>query len=260
MGTNLSGTKIKDTYTTILKVDGGIDGTLKTVSDGDGTDSSLKISNSGIETGTVTTTGTLTVGDGSTPSSYTPSSLSDGLVVQSGNSTTGITLVSGATSTSNIVMGDNGQVTGSTPSGGVIQFDSSTNLINISNGNNTGISINDSGAVSIVKTDFTEQTTAVTANILETADLVIFTGTAANQTLTLPSSANSTGKVITIINQNTQPIDVTSASNINAGVNKFVMAGAAANGAFNNLKVVSRGNNGWQHIEKSSGVTHAGRS
>ena len=258
MGT-LAGSKIKDTYTTLLKVDGGIDGTLKTVSDGDGTESLLKISTSGIETGTVSTTDTVTVGDGSTPGTYTPSTLSDNLVVQSGNSNAGITLVSGGTSSSNIVMGSTTLASGANPTGGVVKFNNSDRLMTISNGNITGISINAAGAVSIVKTDFTEQITSASATISETADLVIFTGSTPSQVLTLPSSANSTGKVITIINQNQQAIDVTSASSINTGANKFVMAGASTNGTQNNLKVVSRGSFGWQHIEKSSGVTNSGR-
>ena len=43
MATNLTNNKIKDTYTQLLHVDGGVTGTPKIVYDGDGTASALKV-------------------------------------------------------------------------------------------------------------------------------------------------------------------------------------------------------------------------
>lgn len=49
MAADLTGSKAKDTYSQLLHVSGGVDSTLKPVFDGDGTQTSLKISTSGIE-------------------------------------------------------------------------------------------------------------------------------------------------------------------------------------------------------------------
>ena len=88
-----------------MKVDGGVDGSLKTVSDGDGTDSSLQISTGGISTGTVTATSTVTIGDGTTPASYTAPSEANNLFIES-TGDAGITILSGDSNNSTINLGD----------------------------------------------------------------------------------------------------------------------------------------------------------
>ena len=48
----LTGTKVKDTYQSLIKLESGtLSSTYKTVEDGNGNDSGLKISTSGVEVG-----------------------------------------------------------------------------------------------------------------------------------------------------------------------------------------------------------------
>jgi hypothetical protein len=53
MTTNLTGSKIKDTYAQVLHVDGGVNGSEKTVYDGDGSPSALKISTTSASVGNI---------------------------------------------------------------------------------------------------------------------------------------------------------------------------------------------------------------
>jgi hypothetical protein len=66
MGSSLTGTKIKDTYDSIIKVsdNGALDGTLQTLTDGLGNDSALSLSTAGASvTGTLAVSGTSTLSD-----------------------------------------------------------------------------------------------------------------------------------------------------------------------------------------------------
>ena len=59
---SLTNTKISDTYSLLLKIESnGVDGTFRSIEDGDGTGSALQISTSGINVaGTITASGTAT--------------------------------------------------------------------------------------------------------------------------------------------------------------------------------------------------------
>jgi len=229
MGNNLSGSSINSTYTTLLKVDGGVDNTFKTVSDGDGTDTTLKVSTSGIECGTIESTGGVTISDGSSPGSYTPPSSSDSLVIES-SSSTGISVVSGASSTSSVSFGDIGTLP--TSNGGQIEYNNTTEDFTFKNKGVTALTIDNSGKVTLsaassVTTGIRELT--ATANILAEDDLVIFKGNTASQTLTLPASSSLGGSSIRIINTSSQNVTITGngSENINKESNMLLAAEAA---------------------------------
>lgn len=232
MGNNLSGSSISSTYPTLLKVDGGVNGTLKTVSDGDGTDSSLKISTAGISTGTVTTTSTVTVGDGTTPSSYTPASNADNLVVQS-TGDAGITILSGASNDSTINLGDTANTNNSV--GGIIQFDNATSDLVLKNGGNTALTIDNTGKAKFGTFGTTPvrevKNLTAGATLVGTDDFVIYSSNTASQTIVLPAKANLTGKSITILNGGTATLIVD--GNGSETINKQANLRLAATGASN---------------------------
>lgn len=79
---SLNGKAISDTYKDLLQVpnaNAGVDGTLRTVMDGEGTESTLQVSTAGVKsTGTLESTGNLTVGGTLTLGGTAISSLEDG--------------------------------------------------------------------------------------------------------------------------------------------------------------------------------------
>ena len=79
---SLNGKAISDTYKDLLQVpnaNSGVDGTLRTVMDGEGTESTLQVSTAGVKsTGTLESTGNLTVGGTLTLGGTAISSLEDG--------------------------------------------------------------------------------------------------------------------------------------------------------------------------------------
>ena len=79
---SLNGKAISDTYKDLLQVpnaNSGVDGTLRTVMDGEGTESTLQVSTAGVKsTGTLESTGNLTVGGTLTLDGTAISSLEDG--------------------------------------------------------------------------------------------------------------------------------------------------------------------------------------
>ncbi len=79
---SLNGKAISDTYKDLLQVpnaNSGVDGTLRTVMDGEGTESTLQVSTAGVKsTGTLESTGNLTVGGTFTLGGTAISSLEDG--------------------------------------------------------------------------------------------------------------------------------------------------------------------------------------
>jgi hypothetical protein len=210
MGTNLSGSSISSTYQTLLKVDGGVDGTLKMISDGDGTDTNTKVSTSGISTGTITTSSTLTVGDGSTPASYTPAANADNFIIES-TGDAGLTILSGDTNDSTINLTDTAAANGST--GGVIGYDNNTQELTLKNGNVTGVKIDGTGKTTFGSFGTTPprevKNLTATASLVATDDFVIYTSNTGSQTITLPAKANLTGKSITILNAGDAILTVT---------------------------------------------------
>lgn len=239
MGNNLSGSSINSTYTTLLKVDGGVDNTFKTVSDGDGTDTTLKVSTSGIECGTIESTGGVTISDGSSPGSYTPPSSSDSLVIES-SSSTGISVVSGSTSTSSISFGSVSTLPLS--DGLQIEYNNDTEDFAIVNKGVTALVIDNSGkatlsAGSSVTTGIRELTAS--AFILAEDDLVIFKGNTASQTLTLPSNTGLDGKSIRVINMSTQTVTVTGYQNQDINKQQNAVLAAPANNIQSSITLVA---------------------
>jgi len=256
MGNNLSGSSINSTYQTLLKVDGGVDATFKTVSDGDGTDTTLKVSTSGIECGTIESTGGVTISDGSSPGSYTPPSSSDSLVIES-SSSTGISVVSGPSSTSSISFGDIGTLPSS--NGGQIEYNNNVEQIAVKNKGITALTVDNSGKVTLsagssVTTGIRELT--ATANILAEDDLVIFKGTTASQTLTLPASSSLGGSSIRIINTSSQTVTIT--GNGSEVINKqsdMVLAVPAANKYSSVTLLAGYSDSDWLITESSGTIT-----
>ncbi len=239
MGNNLSGSSINSTYTTLLKVDGGVDNTFKTVSDGDGTDTTLKVSTSGIECGTIESTGGVTISDGSSPGSYTPPSSSDSLVIES-SSSTGISVVSGTSSTSSVSFGDIGTLPSS--NGGQIEYNNTTEDFTFKNKGVTALTIDNSGkvtlsAASAVTTGIRELT--ATANILAEDDLVIFKGTTASQILTLPNRTGLDGKSIRVINMSNQTVTVTGYTNQEINKQQSAVLAAPASNIQSSITLVA---------------------
>lgn len=212
MGTNLSGSSISSTYQTLLKVDGGVDGTLKMISDGDGTDTNTKVSTSGISTGTITTSSTLTVGDGSTPASYTPAANADNFIIES-TGDAGLTILSGDTNDSTINLTDTAAANGST--GGVISYDNNTQELTLKNGGVTGVKIDGTGKATFGSFGTTPPrevknlTSPISGSLSATDDFVIYTSDTSSQTITLPAKASLTGKSITILNAGNAILTVT---------------------------------------------------
>lgn len=259
MGNNLSGSSINSTYQTLLKVDGGIDNTFKTVSDGDGTDTTLKISTSGIECGTIESTGGVTISDGSSPGSYTPPSSSDGLVIES-SSDTGISVVSGDSNTSSVSFGDIGTLPSS--NGGQIEYNNNTEDFKFKNKGVTALTIDNSGKVTLsaassVTTGIRELT--ATGNILADDDLVIFRGTNASQILTLPASSSLDGKSIRVINTSTQTVNIT--GNGSETINKqsnMTLAVPASNQYSSVTLLAGYSDSDWLVTESSGTITIPG--
>jgi hypothetical protein len=259
MGNNLSGSSINSTYQNLLKVDGGVDGTFKTVSDGDGTDTTLKVSTSGIECGTIESTGGVTISDGSSPGSYTPPANSDGLVIES-SSSTGLSIASGSSESSSISFGS--AVSLPLNDGLQIEYNNNTEDFAIVNKGVTALTIDNSGKVNLnagssVTTDIRELT--ATANILAEDDLVIFKGTTASQVLTLPNRTGLDGKSIRVINMSTQTVTVTGYQN--QGINKqqnAVLAAPASNIQSSMTLVAGSSQSDWIVVASIGTVTIAG--
>jgi hypothetical protein len=103
MGTPLTGSSVASTYTALLKTTNNavLSGSLRTISDGGGNDSSLQISNAGVaSTGTFSVTGATT--------------LTGAATLQSTLGVTGATNLSTLTTSGNTVIGGNLNVTGVT--------------------------------------------------------------------------------------------------------------------------------------------------
>tara|TARA_R110002012_G_scaffold76085_1_gene192156 strand:+ start:183 stop:965 length:783 start_codon:yes stop_codon:yes gene_type:complete len=259
MGNNLSGSSINSTYQNLLKVDGGVDASFKTVSDGDGTDTTLKVSTSGIECGTIESTGGVTISDGSSPGSYTPPANSNDLVIES-SSNSGMSVVSGASSTSSVSFGDIGTLP--TSNGGQIEYNNTTEDFTFKNKGVTALTIDNSGKVTLsaassVTTGIRELT--ATGNILADDDLVIFKGTTASQVLTLPNRTGLDGKSIRVINMSTQTVTVTGyqSQDINKQQNA-VLAAPASNIQSSMTLVAGSSQSNWIVVASIGTVTIAG--
>lgn len=254
MGNNLSGSSINSTYQTLLKVDGGIDNTFKTVSSGEGADTTLKISTSGIECGTIESTGGVTISDGSSPGSYTPPSSSDGLVIES-SSDTGISVVSGDSSTSSVSFGDIGTLP--SKNGGQIEYNNNTEDFIFKNKGVAALTIDNSGKVTLsaassVTTGIRELT--ATGNILADDDLVIFRGTNASQILTLPASSSLDGKSIRVINTSTQTVNITGNGSETINKQSNMRLSAPASNQYSSVTLLAGASDSDWLVTESSGT------
>lgn len=269
MGTNLASLTVSAGYNKLLTLDATIDGAnLRTIGDGDGTSSCLKVSSSKLKISDNTEidsngliSNSIIIGQASSKSTLANDAvfrLGDDLVISNGASDVGLSIVtdedSGSGKKSSIILGHNGSGTNFNKAS--IEYNNSSNNLEIKNGGNVALSINSSGVATINSLTSSSSVTTLTANgsISSSSDYVIANGSSIS--LNLPASTGLTGRVITIVNINASSAIILPASGSSEKINTNgarVTLAAPSNDVCNSVSILCTGTTGneWQIISSA---------
>lgn len=242
---SLNGKAISDTYKDLLQVpnaNSGVDGTLRTVMDGEGTESTLQVSTAGVKsTGTLESTGNLTVGGTLTLGGTAISSLEDGATAdQTGAEIK--TAYEGEADTNAFTDADHSKLDGIEPS--ATANDTDANLKD--RANHTGTQ-----AASTISDFDTEvaNNTAVAANTAKVTNATHTGDVTGDTALTIADSAVTTAKIAD---------DAVTAAKLNAALNDLSNVNASPSDG-QVLKWVNASSE-WQAADDTGGGSSGGIS
>jgi hypothetical protein len=273
MGTNLASLTVSAGYHKLLTLDATIDGaSLRTIGDGDGTSSCLKVSSNKLKisdnteidsSGLISNSIIIGQSSATSPKSALVNDavfqLGDDLVITNGASDVGLSIVTDEDSASgkksSIILGHNGSGTNFNKAS--IEYDNNSNNLEIKNGGNVALSINSSG-VATIKSSSSVTTLTANANISSSSDYIIASPPSSSAIeLTLPASTGLTGRVITIVNISRNSADVKIKRNgnsekINTNATELTLGSVNAN-ICNSVSILCTGTTGneWQVISSA---------